>query len=45
MQNTYESDLSELAWYLSFKVAILECEKSKKLSFWTMRKHFSHLSK
>ena len=45
MQNTYESDLSESAWYPSLKVAILECEKSKKLSFQTMRKHISRLLK
>ena len=45
MQNTYESDLSESASNPFSKVAILECEKSKKLAFRTMRKHFSHLSK
>ena len=39
--NTYEKDLSELPWYPALEAAILKCEKSKKLAFWTMHKHFS----
>ena len=45
MENTYKSDLSESASNPFSKVAILECKKSKKLAFWTMYKHFFHLSK
>ena len=41
--NTYEKDLSESPWYPASEAAILKCEKSKKLAFRTMHKHFSHL--
>ena len=39
MQNTYESDLLKSSSKPFSKVAILECEKSKKLAFQTTCKH------